>query len=847
MKKHGRKSAYILVILLFVIVALTLAGCNSIGVNIELVFDTLDERENITLQVSSANAFDMPQSPIREGFIFDGWYWDKDEWKVPLTVASLSERPLENTMRVYAKWVEKRSGKLYTLTYVDGSVISESEVEYDSLILSPNMSEKEGYKFLGWFTDSEYTDEWDFEADRINDDTVLYAKWVKVYELTLDYGYDERIEQEEHIEGEEIALPESERPNYSFEGWCDSSGKIYNSLKIDRNITLFALWKRVYTLTYFDGIDTITLTQKEGETIALPSAPYKEGYSFSGWFVEGDRLEEQSVVNADMNAVAVWKEIYCTIVFQIDGVTLYERRVRYAQDMTDIPDVPSRVGYLGYWEEDSFICVKSDIIVNAVYRPNRYRLIFNGTVISYDYKEEVHLSAANRDGKSFSHWEITGLDISSSRERELIFNMPANEVYVEGIYLTSGKVSVTFDSAGGSAVNTQEITLGERVTKPEDPVRTDYEFLGWVIDDSGESEYWSFVRDRVYENIRLIAKWKLKDYSYTDNGYSIRIERYIGENEAAKIPEEVDGKAVEEIAGGAFSRKNGLKEIIFPVNPVLVEYESIYKCPDLERLQISFDRVLTNKNGSRAVGGQTDILTYIYGVEKFGTGVSKDGKERLKHIEIVNTPVLPKGALSGCDSLQSVIFDSNTVTIGETAFYNCKNLRRIEIPKGVTYIANNAFQGCDLLEDVIFEEGSELTEIGAYAFTGCGNIMAMMLPDSLKIIGEGAFTNCSSLERIQTGTGLESIDMYAFTRCISLVEVDLKRSILLSEIYDSAFMGCESLEEIRIPKSVVYMGYGVFEGCNMQRVYCETATIPNGWDSEWNIGVVDVILNAKMQ
>lgn len=847
MKIHGRKSAYILVILLFVIVALTLAGCNSIGVNIELVFDTLDEKENITLQVSSANAFDMPQSPIREGFIFEGWYWDKDEWKIPLTVASLSERPLENSMRVYAKWVEKRSGKLYTLTYVDGSEISESEVEYDSLILSPNMSEKEGYKFSGWFTDSEFTDEWDFEADRIKDDTVLYAKWAKVYELTLDYGYDERIEQKEHIEGEEIALPESERPNYSFEGWYDSSGKVYNSLKIDRDITLFAHWKRLYTLTYFDGIDTITLTQKEGETIALPISPHKEGYIFSGWFVEGERLEAQSVVNADMNAVAVWEEIYCTIVFQIDGVTLYERSVRYGQDMTDIPDVPSRVGYLGYWEEDSFICVKSDITVVAVYRPNRYRLIFNGTVISYDYKEEVHLSAANRDGKSFSHWEITGLDISSSRERELIFNMPANEVYVEGIYLTSGKVSVTFDSAGGSAVNTQEITLGERATKPEDPVRPDYEFLGWVIDDSGESEYWSFVRDRVYENIRLIARWKLKDYSYTDNGYSIRIERYIGENEVAKIPEEVDGKAVEEIAGGAFSRKNGLKEIIFPQSPVFVEYESIYKCPDLERLQISFDRVLTNKNGSRAVGGQTDILTYIYGVEKFGTGVSKDGKERLKHIEIVNTPALPKGALSGCDSLQSVIFDSNTVTIGETAFYNCKNLRRIEIPKGVTYIANNAFQGCELLEDVIFEVNSELTEIGAYAFTGCESIKAMILPDALKSIGEGTFTNCSSLERIQTGTGLESIDMYAFTRCISLVEVDLKRSTLLSEIYDSAFMGCESLEEIRIPKSVSYMGYGVFEGCNMQRVYCETATIPNGWDSEWNIGVVDVILNAKMQ
>ena len=42
--------------------------------------------------------------------------------------------------------------------------------------------------------------------------------------------------------------------------------------------------------------------------------------------------------------------------------------------------------------------------------------------------------------------------------------------------------SVTFDSQGGSAVETQTVKDGELAVRPTDPTKQDYEFLGWYED-----------------------------------------------------------------------------------------------------------------------------------------------------------------------------------------------------------------------------------------------------------------------------------------------------------------------------------------------------------------------------
>ena len=55
-----------------------------------------------------------------------------------------------------------------------------------------------------------------------------------------------------------------------------------------------------------------------------------------------------------------------------------------------------------------------------------------------------------------------------------------------------------------------EVIEGQFVIKPEDPTRTNYEFQGWYKETSC-SNIWNFESDEVTSNLRLYAKWGVKE------------------------------------------------------------------------------------------------------------------------------------------------------------------------------------------------------------------------------------------------------------------------------------------------------------------------------------------------
>ena len=67
------------------------------------------------------------------------------------------------------------------------------------------------------------------------------------------------------------------------------------------------------------------------------------------------------------------------------------------------------------------------------------------------------------------------------------------------------------------------------------------------------------------------------------------------------------------------------------------------------------------------------------------------------------------------------------------------NLQEITIPKNVKNIGFAAFMGCTGLENVVFEDNSDLTSIGFYSFTGCSSLRTINLEDTkLEELGVGA-------------------------------------------------------------------------------------------------------------
>lgn len=87
---------------------------------------------------------------------------------------------------------------------------------------------------------------------------------------------------------------------------------------------------------------------------------------------------------------------------------------------------------------------------------------------------------------------------------------PANEL-PEGVALSYYKYyTVTFDTVGGNAIDSVEVTTGKKVAMPANPVKEseefDYVFLGWYLDGAAYD-----FNAAVTEDITLVAQWEEKE------------------------------------------------------------------------------------------------------------------------------------------------------------------------------------------------------------------------------------------------------------------------------------------------------------------------------------------------
>lgn len=108
-----------------------------------------------------------------------------------------------------------------------GSEIASVEVKNDGLVTKPSDPIKDGYKFVGWFKDSDYTVEWDFSTDKIAADTTIYAKWdlYTIAELLALDVADYEMTEENYIV--DATVSEILRPEYGAMNIEDETGVIY--------------------------------------------------------------------------------------------------------------------------------------------------------------------------------------------------------------------------------------------------------------------------------------------------------------------------------------------------------------------------------------------------------------------------------------------------------------------------------------------------------------------------------------------------------------------------------------------------------------------------------------------
>lgn len=112
-----------------------------------------------------------PTIPPVEGFTFDGWYTDDTRTK-----EFDFSTPITSNTTVYAKWTAKN----YEVSFITehGDAPDSQNVQYNGTASDPGKLSEDGYTFIGWYTDKNYTTEFDFSTP-ITGDTKVYAKWEK--------------------------------------------------------------------------------------------------------------------------------------------------------------------------------------------------------------------------------------------------------------------------------------------------------------------------------------------------------------------------------------------------------------------------------------------------------------------------------------------------------------------------------------------------------------------------------------------------------------------------------------------------------------------------------------------
>ena len=141
------------------------------------------------------------------------------------------------------------------------------------------------------------------------------------------------------------------------------------------------------------------------------------------------------------------------------------------------------------------------ITLYPVWTPNRYTITFDTAggsdiaPITQDYGTAIVAPAdPTREGYTFIGWD-----------KAIPATMPAENVTVTAKWKVNS-YTITFDTAGGSAVAPITQNYGTAITAPTNPTREGYTFIGWDK---------AIPTTMPAENVTVTAKWKVNQYTIT--------------------------------------------------------------------------------------------------------------------------------------------------------------------------------------------------------------------------------------------------------------------------------------------------------------------------------------------
>ncbi len=214
-----------------------------------------EDKDNFTQDVKNEGKVNKPADPTRDGYEFAGWYTDKE-----CKTAYNFDTPVNSNFDLYAKWTKKAPAE-HTVTFHpnNGQNNSTQTVTDGSKLTKPADPAKSGYKFDGWYTDSDLKTAYDF-SKVVTSDMDLYAKWTKVetpvtpvtpvedHTVTFHPANGQSNFTQNVSDGSKVSQPADPTQNgYTFNGWYTDSAltKAYDfSTPVTSDLDLYAKWTK---------------------------------------------------------------------------------------------------------------------------------------------------------------------------------------------------------------------------------------------------------------------------------------------------------------------------------------------------------------------------------------------------------------------------------------------------------------------------------------------------------------------------------------------------------------------------------------------------------------------------
>ena len=448
--------------------------------------------------------------------------------------------------------------------------------------------------------------------------------------------------------------------------------------------------------------------------------------------------------------------------------------------------------------------VTDDIKLVAHWSPMEYNIELNfdngekGQTIVAKHDDQLDLAAPKKDGYVFNGWRDQFGELYTE---PILVN---KDLKLTAVY--SNTVYINFDTNGGMELNKQSVTINENLTHLPTPKKDGATFVGWYYNDgTKDMEVKLPFKCSFDEDITLKAHWQMvaQDFNYILSNDEVEITEYIGKSSDVVLPGSIDGKNVTRLNAKAFQNNSNITSITIGDNVTYIENGAFNGCTNL--LEVNFNSVIKsypqnafvgcNKLETLGVANNTSLLV-LFDYDEANIPETLVNLNIIKEVrddkyDYSNFKIKDKlfngikytkyniGFIGEWDYIFDSMFEGTEIVsvdlpygvtdIANSAFADCINLQKITIPDSVTTIGWGAFRNNRHLYDV--KLSSKLSNIEPCAFEYCTNLRYLLIPNSVRFIGGSCFAECNNLSYLTLSKNLQRLDNDVFRSCNSITKI----------------------------------------------------------------------------